>query len=159
MQISKHKVVTMEYTLRDDQGTVIDSSEGREPLAYIQGIGNIIPGLEQALEGKEQGESMSVRIAPEDAYGDRDETLLQAVPRKMFDVEEIEVGMQFQTQSEDAAQVVTVVSVTEEDVTVDANHPLAGVPLNFDVTVVEVREASDEELDHGHVHGAGGHDH
>jgi FKBP-type peptidyl-prolyl cis-trans isomerase SlyD len=159
MQISKHKVVTMDYTLRDDQGTVIDSSEGKEPLAYIQGIGNIIPGLEQALEGKEQGESLSVRIAPEEAYGDRDETLLQAVPRKMFDVEDIEVGMQFQTQSEGGAQVVTVVSVTEEDVTVDANHPLAGVPLNFDVTVVQVRDASDEELDHGHVHGAGGHDH
>jgi FKBP-type peptidyl-prolyl cis-trans isomerase SlyD len=159
MQISKHKVVTMDYTLRDTEGAVIDSSEGQEPLAYIHGTGNIIPGLEQALEGKAAGDSLSVSITPEEAYGDRDESLLQVVPRNLFDVPEVEAGMQFQTQSEQGPQIVTVVAVTEEEVTVDANHPLAGITLNFDVEVVDVRDATDDELSHGHVHGPGGHQH
>jgi len=159
MQISKHKVVSMDYTLTDDQGTVIDTSKGREPLAYIQGIGNIIPGLEAALEGRTEGESVAVRVEPEQGYGERDETLLRVVPRNLFDVEEIQAGMQFHAQSEQGTEVVTVVSVTDEEVSVDSNHPLAGVALNFDVTIVEVRDASEEELSHGHVHGPGGHDH
>lgn len=159
MQISKHKVVTMDYTLRDTEGTVIDSSEGQEPLAYIHGTGNIIPGLEQALEGKQAGDSLSVSIAPDEAYGDRDESLLQVVPRNLFDVPDVESGMQFQTQSESGPQIVTVVAVTEEEVTVDANHPLAGITLNFDVEVVDVRDATEDELSHGHVHGPGGHQH
>jgi FKBP-type peptidyl-prolyl cis-trans isomerase SlyD len=159
MQISKHKVVTMDYTLTDDQGTVIDSSQGRDPLAYIQGVGNIIPGLEQALEGKTSGEALSVTISPEDAYGERDETLLRAVPRNLFDVDDLQVGMQFQTQSEAGMEIVTIVGVTDDDVTIDANHPLAGVTLNFDVTVVDVRDATEDELSHGHVHGPGGHEH
>jgi FKBP-type peptidyl-prolyl cis-trans isomerase SlyD len=159
MQISKHKVVSMDYTLTDDQGTVIDTSKGREPLAYIQGIGNIIPGLEAALEGRTEGESVTVRVEPEQGYGERDETLLRVVPRNLFDVEEIQAGMQFHAQSEQGTEVVTVIGVTDEEVTVDSNHPLAGVALNFDVTIVEVRDASEEELSHGHVHGPGGHDH
>ena len=159
MQISKHKVVSMDYTLTDDQGTVIDTSKGREPLAYIQGIGNIIPGLEAALEGRTEGESVTVRVEPEQGYGERDETLLRVVPRNLFDVEEVQAGMQFHAQSEEGTEVVTVVGVTDEEVTVDSNHPLAGVALNFDVTIVEVRDASEEELSHGHVHGPGGHDH
>ena len=159
MQIAKHKVVTMDYTLTDDQGTVIDTSEGREPLAYIQGTGNIIPGLEAALEGRKQGESVNVRVEPEQAYGERDESMLRVVPRNLFDVEDIQAGMQFHAQSEQGVEVVTVIGVTEEEVTIDSNHPLAGVPLNFAVTIVEVRDASDEELEHGHVHGPGGHQH
>ena len=160
MQISANMVVSIDYTLTDDQGTVIDSSEGRGPLAYIQGIGNIIPGLERALEGKAKGDSLKVSVAPEDGYGERSDDLTQAVPKQMFEgAEEIQVGMQFQTMSEHGPQVVTVVAIDDEHVTVDANHPLAGENLNFDVTVVDIREASAEELEHGHVHGPGGHDH
>jgi FKBP-type peptidyl-prolyl cis-trans isomerase SlyD len=160
MQISANMVVSIDYTLTDDQGTVIDSSEGREPLAFIQGIGNIIPGLERALEGKAQGDSLKVRIAPEDGYGERSDDLTQAVPKQMFEsADEIEVGSQFQTMSETGPQIVTVVAVDDEHVTVDANHPLAGENLNFDVTIVEIREASAEELEHGHVHGPEGHAH
>lgn len=159
MQISKHKVVTMDYTLSDDNGTVIDSSRESEPLSYIQGTGNIIPGLETALEGKAAGDKVNVSIDPADGYGERDESLLQVVPRNLFNVDSVEVGMFFETQSQAGAQVVTVVGVTDEEVTVDANHPLAGKTLNFDVDVVEVRDASEEELEHGHVHGPGGHEH
>lgn len=154
MQISANKVVSIEYTLTNDQGDVIDSSVGREPLDYLQGHGNIIPGLESALEGKAAGDSLKVNIAPADGYGERDDALTQAVPRQMFEnADEVQVGMQFQTMSEHGPHVVTVVSMDAENVTVDANHPLAGENLNFDVTVVSVREASPEELDHGHVHG------
>lgn len=159
MEISKHKVVTMDYTLTDEQGNTIDTSEGREPLAYIHGVGGIIPGLEAALEGRTPGEQLQVKISPEDGYGDRDESLLQVVPRDRFDVDDVNVGMQFHAQSDDGVSIVTVVAVTDENVTVDANHPLAGVTLNFDVEVKEVREATEEELSHGHVHGPGGHEH
>jgi len=161
MQIAAHKVVTIDYTLTDDAGQVIDSSKGGEPLAYIQGIGNIIPGLEAALEGKKAGDSLQVSIAPAEGYGERDDSLKQAVPRQMFETpEEIQVGMQFHTMTEDGnVMVVTVVEASTETVTVDANHPLAGQNLNFDVTVKDVREATSEELEHGHVHGAGGHHH
>lgn len=160
MQISANKVVAIDYTLTNNQGEVIDSSNGRGPLAYLQGHGNIIPGLETALEGKAVGESLQVTIAPADAYGERDDALTQAVPRQMFEnADEIQIGMQFQTMSEHGPHVVTVVAVDAENVTVDANHPLAGETLNFDVTVVEVRDASAEELDHGHVHGPDDQDH
>jgi len=158
MQIAKHKVVSIDYTLTDDKGAVIDTSEGRGPLSYLQGAGNIIPGLENALEGKAEGDSLTVSIAPADGYGERDDSLTQEVPRHLFDTSDVEVGMQFQTQSESGAHVVTVVGVTDEAVTVDANHPLAGENLNFDVKVVGVRDASEEELEHGHVHD-GSHDH
>jgi FKBP-type peptidyl-prolyl cis-trans isomerase SlyD len=160
MQISANMVVSIDYTLTDDQGNVIDSSEGRDPLAYIQGIGNIIPGLERALEGKSKGDSLKVSIHPKDGYGERSDELTQQVPKEMFEGDTaIEVGMQFQTMSEHGPQVVTVVAVDDAHVTVDANHPLAGENLNFDVTVVAIRPASEEELAHGHVHGPEGHAH
>ena len=161
MQITSQKVATIDYTLTDDQGTLIDSSKDGEPLAYIQGIGNLIPGLEEALEGKSAGDELSVSIQPDQAYGKRDEELLQAVPRTHFDgVDELQVGMQFRASSEDGDErVVTVVEVGDEQVTVDGNHPLAGQILNFEVKIVEVRDATQEELDHGHVHGPGGHHH
>lgn len=161
MQIEKHKVVSIDYTLKDDQGNLIDSSEGADPLAYLHGVGNIIPGLESELEGKQTGESISVRIEPEKGYGERNEALTQVVPKEMFQgADKIEVGMQFHAADEQGnTQVITVAGVEGDNVTVDGNHPLAGVHLNFDVKVVDVRDATDEELEHGHAHGAGGHNH
>lgn len=160
MQIEKHKVVTIDYTLTDDGGQVLDTSEGREPLAYIQGIGNLVAGLEEALEGKSAGDSLTVAIPPEKGYGVRNDDLLQVVARDMFQgVDNLEVGMQFQAQTDDGMQIIQVMQVEGDEVTVDGNHPLADMNLNFEVTVVEVRDATAEELDHGHVHGPGGHHH
>lgn len=160
MQIAANTVVTIDYTLTDDSGRVIDSSSGHEPLAYLHGCQNIIPGLEKALEGKRKGESLKVSIAPGEGYGERDDAAVQSVPRQLFeDPAAIEVGMQFQSVSEEGVRLVTIVEVQAETITIDANHPLAGVTLNFDVTVIDVREASDEELEHGHVHGPEGHHH
>ncbi|MDN3517768.1 peptidylprolyl isomerase [Aquisalimonas lutea] len=153
MQIAKDKVVAIDYTLKDEDGSVLDTSEGKEPLAYLHGSGNIIPGLERALEGKSQGEEVSVRVPPEEAYGERREDLTQVVPRNLFQgVDELQVGMQFQAQAEGGEQIVTIAAIDGDDVTVDANHPMAGVPLNFEVKVVEVREPTDEEKEHGHAH-------
>lgn len=161
MTIARNKVVRIDYTLTDDSQNVIDSSAGGEPLTYLHGARNIIPGLESALEGRKTGDKLDVRIAPADAYGERDERLIQLVPREMFeDNQEIHVGMQFHSgDPEGNMTIVTVTNVTADTVTVDANHPLAGVPLTFAVTVVEVRDATSEELAHGHVHGEGGHHH
>lgn len=161
MLIGHNKVVRIDYTLTTDTQEVIDSSEGGEPLAYLHGARNIIPGLETALEGRKAGDSLNVRIEPADAYGERDDRLVQMVPREMFeDSGEIQVGMQFHSADpEGNVTIVTVTHATDDTVTVDANHPLAGVPLTFAVTVVEVRDATPEELEHGHVHGAGGHHH
>jgi len=160
MQIAKNKVVSINYVLTDNSNTVIDSSEGGEPLAYLHGANNIIPGLENALTGKVAGDKLKVTVAPEDAYGVREEEMIQLIPRERFEPGvEIEVGMQFQTPTEDGVSVVTVTSVDGENITIDANHPLAGVTLVFSVEVMDVRDASEEELSHGHVHGAGGHHH
>lgn len=154
MQISKNKVVAIDYTLTDDDGNTLDTSANREPLKYIQGAGNIIPGLERALEGEESGAQVNVTVQPDEGYGQRDENLKQQVPRNLFEgVDTLEPGMQFQAQTEGGVQIITVAEVGDEQVLVDANHPLAGVTLNFDVNVVEVRDATEEELEHGHVHG------
>lgn len=160
MQIANDVVVSIEYTLTDDQGTVIDSSVGGEPLTYLHGAGNIIPGLEGALEGKKVGDSFKVSVTPTEGYGEKDDGLLQVVPRSMFQgVDQMEVGMQFHAQTDHGMQVITVAGVEGDNITVDGNHPLAGQNLNFDVKVVDVRAATGEELEHGHVHGAGGHHH
>jgi FKBP-type peptidyl-prolyl cis-trans isomerase SlyD len=160
MQIGKDKVVAIDYTLTDPQGQVLDTSQGREPLSYVHGTGNIIRGLEQALEGKGTGDTLQVQIPPDQAYGEKDPAMVQAVPRAAFrGITDIKPGMQFQAQNQGAQQVVTVVGVTDEEVTVDANHPLAGVTLNFDVNIVSVRDATPEELQHGHAHGVGGQQH
>lgn len=160
MQIAKNTVATIDYTLTDPNGQVIDTSQGRQPLAYLHGASNIIPGLENALEGKSQGETINVTIPPDQGYGQRDPALVQPVPRTNFKgINDIQPGMQFQAQTPQGARVVTVVAVDPDNVTVDANHPLAGVELKFDVTVKDVREATQEELQHGHVHGPGGHQH
>ena len=153
MQIEKHTVVTIDYTLTNDQGQVVDTSENNQPLAYLHGTGNIIPGLEEALEGKSSGDEVQVSIPPEKAYGERDDELKQVVPRDRFEgVEQLEPGMQFQAQTEGGVRIVTVSAVEGDDVTVDANHPLAGETLHFEVAVRDVREASSEEIEHGHVH-------
>lgn len=161
MTIAENKVVSIEYTLKNDEGEVLDTSEGREPLVYLHGSQNIIPGLENALAGKVVGDSLTVRITPEDGYGVRDDSMKQEVPREMFgEEEEIQVGMQYHAQGPDGDMlVVTVVEASDTHVTVDGNHPLADVHLNFDVEVKEIRDASAEELEHGHVHGEGGHQH
>lgn len=161
MQITKDKVVLINYTLKNNAGDVIDSSEGSDPLAYLHGAENIIPGLEKALEGKVAGDSLSVTISPEEAYGTFDESKVQSVPKEMFeDAGEVVVGAQYHAAGPDGGYItITVTEVTDDTVTVDANHPLAGETLNFEVAIVEIRDASEEELEHGHVHGAGGHHH
>ncbi len=156
MQITKNKVASIHYTLRDDEGTVIDSSEGRDPLAYLHGAGNLIQGMEEGLEGKSKGEKLQLKIDPEKGYGEKDENLVQQVPRSSFGTQEVKTGMRFSTNQ---GGVVTVTEVGLESVTVDGNHPLAGVPLNFDVEIIDVRNATADEITHGHVHGEGGHQH
>lgn len=160
MQITARKVVHFHYTLTNDEGEVLDSSEDHEPLAYIHGMGNIIPGLENALAGREIGDRFQVTIPPEEGYGLRDDELVQAVPRSAFQgVSQIEPGMQFHAESAEGMQLVTVVEVLGDEIILDGNHPMAGMTLNFDVEVTEIRDASPEEIDHGHVHGPGGHHH
>jgi FKBP-type peptidyl-prolyl cis-trans isomerase SlyD len=156
MLISKNKVASIHYTLRDNEGTIIDSSEGRDPLNYLHGAGNLIPGMEEGLEGKTPGEKLNLKIDPEKGYGEKDEALIQKVPRSAFAEQEVKPGMRFSTNQ---GGVVTVTDVGPDSITVDGNHPLAGVPLNFAVEVVEVRNATDEEITHGHVHGENGHEH
>ncbi|MFT7677889.1 MAG: FKBP-type peptidyl-prolyl cis-trans isomerase SlyD [Planctomycetota bacterium] len=160
MKISLNAVVSIDYELKDDAGEVIDSSKDDAPLAYLHGIGNLLPGLESELLGKSNGDNVKVRLTAEDGYGERSEEMVQVVKRAQFPADvTIERGMQFQTDGPQGAVPVTVVEVDGDEVKLDGNHPLAGVNLNFDVTVVEVREASAEELEHGHVHGPGGHHH
>ena len=157
MQIAEGTVVAMDYALKDDEGTVIDQSQPEQPLTYLHGHRNIIPGLEAALEGKAAGETVEVRVAPEDGYGEPNPALEQVVPRDRFQgIESLEVGMQFQASTEQGPISVRVVKVEDEDVTVDGNHPLAGKHLNFNVTVQEVRAATEEEIAHGHIHQGGG---
>jgi len=160
VEISADRVVTMHYTLKDDSGAVLDSSSGSEPLAYIQGHGNLVAGLEKALEGKQDGDSLTVAIAPEDGYGTHDATLIQRVPKRSLQGSgEIKKGMQFQARTDDGVRMFTVTAVVGDMITLDGNHPLADKTLHFDVQIVGVREATTEELEHGHVHGAGGHHH
>ena len=160
MQIAEHKVVTLDYTLTDDAGTVLDQSRDGQ-FVYLHGAFNIVPGLEEALAGKTAGEELNVSVPPEKAYGPRDEGRSQVVSREMFDTpEQIDVGRQFHAQSPDGEMlVITVTKVDGDNITIDGNHPLAGITLNFDVKVVDVRDATTEELEHGHVHGPGGHQH
>ncbi len=153
MQVSENKVVSFHYTLKNDAGEVLDSSKGRDPLTYLHGAGNIIPGLEKALEGKDAGDHVDVSIAPEEAYGNRNDALVQSVPRSAFEgVDEILPGMQFQAQTPNGMQILTVMKVEDDVVVVDGNHPLAGETLHFSVDITDVREATEEELAHGHAH-------
>ena len=160
MQVTQNAVVGIHYTLTNDQGETLDSSAGGDPLVYLHGNGNLIPGLERELEGKQAGDKLNVKIAAADAYGEYDKSLVQQVPRRSFrGVSDISVGMQFQVQSNAGPRMVTVTQVQGDMVTVDGNHALAGQDLTFAVEITEVREASEEEIAHGHVHGPGGHHH
>ncbi len=154
MNIANQRVVAIHYTLNDGDGNTIDSSEGGEPLSYLHGAGNIIPGLENALEGMTQGDEFQATIAPEEGYGQPDPALVQEVPLQMLaSIENVQPGMRLQSQSQDGhTQVLTVVEVGEDTATLDANHMLAGVTLHFNGTVESVREATAEEIEHGHVH-------
>jgi FKBP-type peptidyl-prolyl cis-trans isomerase SlyD len=158
MIIAKNRVVSIDYTLTGEDGTVLDTSKGDEPLLYIHGTGSLVEGLETALEGKQPTDHVSVSVPPEKAYGVRDDAIVFSVPRSQFrGVPDLEVGMQFEVQGDGDAHLVTVVSFDDNEVTVDGNHPLAGLTLHFDVDVVDVREATPDELEHGHVHD--GHSH
>ncbi len=160
MKISQHTVVSLDYTLKNGEGELLDTSEGREPLIYLQGVGALIPGLEKELEGKEKGDKLTAVIAPEDAYGSRRDDLLKIVPKSGFKgEEEMQEGMQVQLDTEHGPALAIISKIDGEDVTLDLNHPLADMTLHFDVDIVDVREASQEEIDHGHVHGPGGHEH
>ena len=160
MQISDSKVVTLNYTLKDDDGNLIDQSQDGQ-FVYLHGAQNIIPGLEIALTDKAKGDKVTVRIEPKEGYGEYSEKMIQNVDKAMFDAEqELEVGQQFHAETPEGQMVtVTIKAVEENEITVDGNHPLAGVHLNFDVEIMDVREASAEEVEHGHVHGPGGHQH
>lgn len=159
MQMSVKKVVTIDYTLKDNDGQTIDESNNGE-FAYLQGASNIISGLENALLDKKVGESISVSIEPKDGYGKPEPTMVQVVPMDMFDsAEQVTVGQQFHAQGEDGHDImITVTKVEDDQVTIDGNHPLAGVQLNFEVNVIEVRDATEQEMEHGHVHNHS-HDH
>lgn len=160
MKIENNKVVLINYVLTDPNGEQIDASKG-EPMAYLHGHHNVIPGLEKALESKSAGDKFTAIISAEDGYGEKLDHLIQEnVPKSMFQgVEDIEIGMRFEAQSDQGFHSVAITEVTEETVTVDGNHELAGIELNFDIEVVEVRDATAEEVEHGHAHGAGGHQH
>ena len=161
MLIAANKAVSIDYTLTTDAGEVIDSSAGGAPLVYLHGAGNIIPGLEKALEGKQGGDQIQVAIEPQDAYGEYRAELVATLNRAMFEgVDELEVGMQFHASGPDGGmQIVTIRDVEGDDVIVDGNHPLAGQRLTFQVKVVDVRDATQEEVAHKHIHGEGGHHH
>jgi FKBP-type peptidyl-prolyl cis-trans isomerase SlyD len=160
MNITPDQVVSIHYTLRDDSGAVIDASTAGEPLTYLHGHGNLIPGLERELTGKRAGDKLQVSIAPADGYGEYDRELVQRVPRRSLrGVPNIQVGMRLQAQTPQGARAVTVTHLSGDMVTLDGNHPLAGKTLNFEVEIAAVRVATDEELAHGHVHGPGGEHH
>lgn len=159
MKAANGRVVSLHYVLTDDHGLLLDSSREREPFAYLHGYGNIIRGLETALEGSEAGFSSAIRVPPADGYGDYNPEAVFEVPRGQFPPEEdIQVGMQVQGEGAHGILNFTVVEVSDRGVVLDANHPMAGKNLNFQVEVLEVRAATEQELSHGHVH-AHGHDH
>ena len=161
MQIAANKAVSIEYTLTNADGEVLDSSDGGAPLVYLHGAGNIIPGLEKALEGKQEGDALNVTVEPAEAYGEFNAELIAVLGRNMLEgVDELEVGMQFHASGPDGSmQIVTIKAVEDDEVTVDGNHPLAGEQLTFDVKVLEIREATEDEMAHGHIHGEGGVEH
>ena len=155
MKVEEHAVVLIHYVLTNNDKEVLDSSEGQDPLAYLHGTGHLIPGLEAQLLGKVAGDKLNVTVQPDDGYGEFNEKLVQKVPSIMFEgVESIEPGMQFHTSNEGGSggETITVVSIENDEVTIDGNHALAGVTLHFAVDIIEVREATAEELEHGHVH-------
>lgn len=163
MKIAKERVALIHYTLKNDAGEILDTTEGEAPMAYLHGEYNIVEGLENALEGKQAGDKIEVIIKPEEGYGEYDESLVHPVPKADFGDFPVEIGNQFHADTVIGSRIVTVIGINDEtdEVIIDANHELAGENLHFTVEVIEVREATKEELDHGHVHGTDGcgHDH
>ena len=161
MTITDKKVVLIHYTLKDKTGKVLDSSKGNDPLAYIQGIGNLVIGLEEELAGKAVGDKLNTTVKPEKGYGERNDQNIHKVPLSGFQAdgdEKLEAGMQVRVETNEGISIADVASIEGEEVTLDLNHPLAGVALNFDINILSVREATKEELDHGHTH-EDGHSH
>ncbi len=156
MKIENDKVVTMHFSVTDADKTEIDTTYGDEPLSFIQGSGLLVPGLEDALTGMTIGEKKTVALQAQDAYGERYEQLVQAMPASMFDGMEVAVGMQFRATTDEGEQTVIVVDVAQDSIVVDGNHPLAGIDLTFNVEITDVRDATEEELSHGHIHADGG---
>lgn len=160
MQITQNAVVILDYTLKDEEGDMIDESK-EASFAYLHGANNIIRGLESALEGKQAGDNVQVVVQPEDAYGDVNPEAIAVVGKETFpEGTELEVGMQFHAESESGQPMeIMITSIDGDEIVIDGNHPLAGEVLHFNVNVIEVREATKEEIEHGHVHGQGGHQH
>ncbi|MBA6264195.1 MAG: peptidylprolyl isomerase [Colwellia sp.] len=157
MKISENKVVVLHYAVSDSEDTLIDSSYDHSPLSIIHGTGYLIPGLEDALTDHVVDDKFEVSVSAENAYGDRHDEFVQTVPKSMFEsVEDLAVGSQLRATTDDGEQTVIVIDVTDDEITVDGNHPLAGIDLKFDVEILEVRDATEDELKHGHVHGEGG---
>ena len=159
MKISTSKVASLAYTLKNDDGEVLDTADENSPFLYLHGAGGIIKGLESALEDKEVQDSFHIIIAPEDAYGERDDKMVESVPRTMFegiDDKELVAGAQFHAQTAHGTQVIVIAGVDGDTVNIDANHPLAGQTLHFDVSVLDIRDATEEEIAHGHPHAPGG---
>jgi len=160
MRISANMVVLFDFQLKDDDGQPIESSADGEPIAYLHGSGEVVPGLEAALEGREAGDSFQVTVSPEDGFGERSEELCQDISKEEFtDIDDLAVGMQFRVPTDDGETVVTVTEIGNDFVSIDGNHELAGCTLHFDVQIREVRAATPEEIEHGHAHGVGGHHH
>ena len=157
MEIGSKKVVSIAYTLKDDASEVIDSSAGGDPLVYIQGAGNLVSGLEKALEGRVKGDHVVVSVSPAEGYGSRDESLIRKVPVRKLANGKAVVGQRVRVQTDQGPLILLVTAVHGDYATVDPNHPLSGKTLHFEVDVVEVREATAEEVEHGHAHGPGGH--
>ncbi len=161
MQIVKDTVVTLDFTLKDDSGSILDTTEGDQPLVYIHGSNNLIPGLERELEGKSSGDSFEITIPPTEGYGERDEKKVISVSKDMFPSDQpVSAGTSYESEDNEGNPItIKVVEVNDKEVKVDANHPLAGVNLHFAVAVKDIRDATSDELAHGHVHGPGGHEH
>jgi FKBP-type peptidyl-prolyl cis-trans isomerase SlyD len=154
MTIEDKKVVTIEFTVKNaDTQEVIESSVGGEPLVYLHGFNNLVPGLESELTGKKVGDKYEVNVSAEEGYGVRDEALIQEVPKAAFEgIDKVEVGMEFTADGPSGPVVVEVTKVVDDLVTIDSNHPLAGIPLAFSGEIQEIRDASADELEHGHIH-------
>lgn len=160
MTITPGQVVTLHYTLKNTAGEVLDSSEGDAPLSYLHGAQNIVPGLEKALEGKTVGVKLNIVVSPEEGYGLRQDGLQETMDLSNFEnPEEVAEGLEFEVEIDDNIEIATVVSINEGSVLLDFNHPLAGETLCFDVSILDIRPATEEEKAHGHVHGEDGHEH
>ena len=160
MDIGENKVVQMHYTLKNGDGEVLDTSDGKDPLTYMHTEGAIIPGLFKAITGKKVGEKVSVVVQPGEAYGEQDDELIKQIPRDSFKgMEDMAVGVKVEADTDNGIQIATITKIGDDEVTIDLNHPLAGVTLHFDVEITHIREATEEEISHGHVHGPGGHHH